>query len=265
MPSRSIRRMLRCGECFRLWCFLDESQRERNAPVRGSRAVEHELGWQPRTAQKHLRHLADVGLVRLDPEPAYGGGWSDTRFVVAHSPARGRHGTPRELDGVWEKPKPRWRNPSNLAHLTNARRDAPSVDDSGPGPAEETALSERSARRATKQGASRYQTRRDATSVRAIPISSDSLGVARTSPECQEGGQAKQASQADHHHGQALTDPPRDHFPPADVTSPRDVTKRAARRAPSGLEPRDAVIPTNGNLAHSYEPYQYNPTDAEPF
>lgn len=127
MVPRSVRRMLRCGECFRLWCLLDETQRDTNAPVRGSHRVAEEMGWQPRTAQKHLWHLFDAGLVKLEPEPTRA--WGQTKLVVVHSPARSRRGPVRDVPGVWEEPPRRWKSPPNLSTLSNARRVAHRVRD----------------------------------------------------------------------------------------------------------------------------------------
>jgi hypothetical protein len=268
MVPKSIRRHLRCGDCLRVYLFLDERQQDHDAPVRGARVVEEEMGWQPRTAQKHLRHLADAGLIKLDPKPLPGGGWSDTRLIVVHNPARSRRATVRTMQRVWEKPKARWRNPSNLDSLTNARRDAPSIPDAEPGSADDNPehdaisddISERSASRATNGGASRYQTRRDAPSVRADPSCSHSLGRPERVDGVRKGGEgggrevseaAKDRDRRDQPQGSAAKtrepEPERSEgsgcLPGEGNGDERDANPhdQPYERGPSGLTLRDAV------------------------
>ena len=108
MIPASIRRQLVCTECVRLFVYLDETQRDRCAPVQGLEKVEEAMSWQTRTAKRHLLHLAGVGLVELRPEPKRGGGWSHIRFAVRHNPARSRYASLRTVPGVWETPRRRF-------------------------------------------------------------------------------------------------------------------------------------------------------------
>jgi hypothetical protein len=129
MLPPSVRRSLLCGDCVRLLDLLDGEQGDRGRPLQGLTKAAAEMTWQARTAKKHLRHLEAVGLVTLEPSPSPRGAWGHVRFRVVHNPARGRYSDRlAEVPGVWEdKPGSRWKAPSKLHQVTNARRDAPSV------------------------------------------------------------------------------------------------------------------------------------------
>lgn len=137
MVAVSVTGGLRCGDCHRLYAYLDRRQGKSSSwAVKGAADVADNLVWQRRTAKTHLRHLADVGIIELDPEPSRG--WGNTFVRVAHAPARGRYADLRPLPGVWEpEAEPRWRQPprsrEELDRLrsSNAGRDAPSVRQDG--------------------------------------------------------------------------------------------------------------------------------------
>lgn len=190
--ARSITLGLRCGDCHRLYEHLDQRQGSRSRALKGVAEVADRLGWQHRTAQKHLRHLADVGIVELDPPPAPG--WGNTWVRLVHQPARGRHAELRIVPGVWEPDvERRWRSEPKstedlrkLAERPDAERVAPPVRtvlpdgtrsnawrDAPPGRPNAPPQPE-VARRATRKGASRHLGRsnaeRDAPSVPNSPM-----------------------------------------------------------------------------------------------
>ncbi len=131
MVAASVTSGLRCGDCHRLYAYLDRRQGGRAWAVKGAGEVAKGLSWQSRTAKKHLRHLADVGLIELDPEPAPA--WGNTLVRVVHAPARRRYADPRSQPGVWEpEPDARWRKPAKTAAeierlRANGWRSAPTV------------------------------------------------------------------------------------------------------------------------------------------
>lgn len=155
LVAESVTASLRCGDCHRLYGYLDRRQCNRTWAVKGAGEIADHLGWQPRTAKKHLRHLADVGIIQLDPEPSPA--WGNTLVRVVHQPTRGRYAEVRTLPDVWEPEAPRrWRKPPKSreeldALQSNGWRDAPPPDDrtgSAPRPPGE-------AHRATTGGATR--------------------------------------------------------------------------------------------------------------
>lgn len=125
--AKSLALALRCGDCLRAYVLLDEEQREGGRPVRGVEAVAGPLGWQTRTAKKHLEHLATIGLIELDPMPAPGQGWGRVRFRVTHNPARGRTGEGvmmSPLRDIWEPDTPsRWRPEPNTKYMQTLREE----------------------------------------------------------------------------------------------------------------------------------------------
>jgi hypothetical protein len=167
MTARSVVVGLRCGDCVRIYLYLDLRQGTRVArAVRGCQEVADHLGWTLRTAKKHLRHLADAGLIVLDPEPR--GAWGNTVVRIVHQPARARYARPAELPGVWEpEPPKRWRPPpsdaAELARLrADAERDAPRVEHPDAKRAAPPAAEPEVARRAMRGGATRPEQQPDA-------------------------------------------------------------------------------------------------------
>ncbi|HEV2810802.1 MAG TPA: hypothetical protein VGV93_10465 [Acidimicrobiales bacterium] len=132
MVAVSMAQGLRCGSCHRLYVYLDARQGTRSWAVKGAGEVADRLSWQLQTAQKHLRHLADVGIVALDPEPVRA--WGNTVVRLRHAPARARFADLRPLAGVWEpEPERRWRQPArsreelDRLRSPDAWRDAPAA------------------------------------------------------------------------------------------------------------------------------------------
>ncbi len=113
MVAESITAGLRCGDCLRLYTYLDRRQGNGTWAVKGVNEVADSLTWLVDTAKKHLRrHLAEVGIVVLDPEPAPT--WGNTVVRVVHAPARRRYAELRHVPKIWE-PEPRWRKPPKTA------------------------------------------------------------------------------------------------------------------------------------------------------
>lgn len=124
----SISQHLLCGDCHRLYALLDEVERDGGRPLRGVGAVATALGWQTDTAKRHTRHLADAGIVGLEPEPEKA--WGDVRFRVLHNPARGRISPTLTYTKQFVEAVPmRWRPKSKLSDVlkTDAECSAPSV------------------------------------------------------------------------------------------------------------------------------------------
>jgi hypothetical protein len=124
--SESVLLGLRCGDCVRLYGYLNLRQGSGTRAVRGIAKATSFLGWQARTAHKHARHLAAAGLIALDPAPAPG--WGNTELRVLHNPQFKRRSPLTEIKDVWEPLAPtRWRPPNHLSNLmlSDAPRDAP--------------------------------------------------------------------------------------------------------------------------------------------
>lgn len=112
---KSVLLGLTCAECLRLYCLLDEEQRDDGWPLRGVGPICSQLGWQARTAKKHLGHLVDAGIVAYEPMP--GRSWSIVNFRLLHNPARGRRARPQTTE-VWvAEPPTRWKQPPNERFL----------------------------------------------------------------------------------------------------------------------------------------------------
>lgn len=173
MVGESVIRRLVCTECLRLYCYLLSRQGTPTYRIRGMDRIARELSRQVRYIKKHALHLAEVGLIELDPEP--GRSWSKTRIRVLHAPPKGWHAPDlREQEGVWEwEPAQRWRPPNNLATLkTDAGRVAPSVP--------------QEARRAPASGATRLPSptnaERDAPCVPLSPMCEEVVSDGEVSP-----------------------------------------------------------------------------------
>jgi hypothetical protein len=134
MVSRSVLLKLRCSQCVHLYALLDEEQGDNGRPIRGKNRIERDTGWDHRTVKRHMDHLRDAGVIEVRGNETKRGGWSHRQFYVAHNPARGRHGEPRDMPGVWGDPPSR-RRPTSRWHEhehTNVQRGMQTVGPPAP-------------------------------------------------------------------------------------------------------------------------------------
>lgn len=119
---------LTCSDCLKLYCALDLRQGKDGYPWRGVTPLAKALGWKPLTVRRHAEHLAEAGLIELNPPPRPNHGWSEIRFK-AHNPARGR-GNRTTFTERWVEHVPiRWKrgNPTDgFEALRGGTKDASS-------------------------------------------------------------------------------------------------------------------------------------------
>jgi hypothetical protein len=125
---------LTCSDCFKLWSLLDSKQGSNGWPWRGVGPIAAKLGWKAQTVKTHALHLADAGLIDLDPRPERGKGWSEIRFKVAHNPARGRAGKLRFTERWVAQVPVRWKRGSPADDFEALRHGAQGTSSRCPDP-----------------------------------------------------------------------------------------------------------------------------------
>lgn len=90
------------ADCLQLYSYLDLVQGTDGYSARNYSTIAEALGWQPRTVQRHAKHLEGLGVVRIEREPGCA-----AVLHVLHNPARGRLGPDASLDPIDRKTPPR--------------------------------------------------------------------------------------------------------------------------------------------------------------